>query len=101
MYVGIFEQGSEFEVTLGGTNIIPAQEPCPSADACPITSGCSSRYRFISVEVMPATVSPILEITAIFNSPEQGTYPMDILVDLVQMKLVCTELTEGRNCVLE
>jgi hypothetical protein len=80
---------NDFTVTLGGTEIIPAQNPCSSAGACPITPGCSAYYRFISVEVMPATTSPILEIAATFKPPPgPGECPVNFLVDLVQMKLI-------------
>jgi hypothetical protein len=104
MYVGVCTGGelsvdNVFTVTVGGTEIIPTQEPCSSADACPITlqPGYSIYYRFISAEVVLATESPILQIDANFNIPD-GTQAADMLVDLVQLTVICSELTEGRNC---
>jgi hypothetical protein len=79
-------------VTLGGTEIIPAQQPCPGPDTCLIGPRLKCPgyfYRFISVNVMPATTSPILEIAATFNIPPGASgNPTGILVDLVQMEVI-------------
>lgn len=95
MYAGPSSIYNEFSVTLGGTVIIPSQNPCPGPDTClirpylPFT--CFGYfYNLFSVAVTPTTTPPVLEIAATFNVPpgEPSGYPAGILIDMVQMVVI-------------